>query len=255
MAIRRLSLIPYMCMLRAAFTTPSLHYRMALRRFCHGFFTIAVGNPPQSTITSPTNGLIFRAGDVISFSGTASDPEDGPLPATAYSWTILFHHDSHVHPTLGPVSGLTAGTFTIPSTGHDFSGTTNYEIILTVTDSSGLQSTSSVFVYPHKVDLTFMTNPAGLTINIDGISITPPYVKDTLTGFQHTIDAPNQTQGAVNYGFVSWSDGGAQTHSIIAGEVAANYTATYQSTTVTAFPSSATVLTGTLSSGTRGCPY
>jgi PKD repeat protein len=67
---------------------------------------IAVGSPPQGTITSPANGLIFRAGDVISFSGTATDPQDGTLPASAYSWTVLFHHDTHVHPTLGPVSGL-----------------------------------------------------------------------------------------------------------------------------------------------------
>jgi glucose/arabinose dehydrogenase/PKD repeat protein len=190
--------------------------------------TIAVGNPPQSTITSPAHGLVFRAGDVIPFSGIATDPEDGALPPSAYSWTILFHHDSHVHPTLGPVSGMTGGSLTIPSTGHDFSGNTSYEIILTVTDSSGLQHTSSVFVFPHKIDLIFVTIPPGLALNIDGISHTPPYVKDTLIGFQHTIDAPNQAQGAVDYGFVSWSDGGAQAHNIIAGGVATTYTAIYQ---------------------------
>ena len=189
---------------------------------------IAVGNSPQSTITSPAHGLVFRAGDVIPFSGIATDPEDGSLPPSAYSWTILFHHDSHVHPTLGPLSGMTGGSLTIPSTGHDFSGNTRYEIILTVTDSSGLQHTSSVFVFPHKIDVIFVTIPPGLTLNIDGISHTPPYVKDTLIGFQHTIDAPNQAQGAVNYGFVSWSDGGAQAHNVTAREVAATYTATYQ---------------------------
>jgi hypothetical protein len=223
---------------------------MALDDWQGGALQPAVGNPPQSAITSPAHGLVFRAGDVISFSGTASDPEDGLLPATAYAWTILLHHDSHVHSALGPVTGLISGTFTIPSTGHDFSGNTYYEIILTVTDSAGLQSTSSVSVYPHKVNLTFVTNPAGLAIRFDGIQTTTPYVKDTLTGFQHTVEAPNQPQGAVNYGFVSWSDGGGQSHTILAGEDAASYTANYQATTVTAFPSSTTVLTGTLSSGT-----
>jgi hypothetical protein len=123
---------------------------------------------------------------------------------------------------------MTGGSLTIPSTGHDFSGNTSYEIILTVTDSSGLQHTSSVFVFPRKIDLIFMTIPPGLTLNIDGISHTLPYVKDTLIGFQHTIDAPNQVQGSANYGFVSWSDGGTQTHNITAREVAATYTATYQ---------------------------
>ena len=42
-----------------------------------------------------------------------------------------------------PITGVKSGTFTIPTTGHDFSGNTRYRITLTVTDSSGLTSTSS----------------------------------------------------------------------------------------------------------------
>lgn len=215
-----------------------------------GVLTIAVGNPPQGNIISPASGLVFLAGDVITFSGTATDPEDGPLPPTAYSWTILFHHDSHVHPTLGPVSGMTGGFFTIPNSGHDFSGNTNYEIILTVIDSSGLQSTSSVSVYPHKVNLAFVTNPASLAISLDGISHATPYVKDTLSGFHHTVDAPNQTQDSVDYTFGSWSDAGAQTHDVTVGAVDATYTATYQAVDTTAPVRSNGVPTGVLPAGT-----
>jgi PKD repeat protein len=211
---------------------------------------IAVGNPPQVTITSPLNGLVFRAGDEISFSGTATDPEDGPLPPTAYAWTVLFHHDSHVHPVMASVSGMTSGTFTVPTSGHDFSGTTSYEVILTATDSTGLQTASSVSIYPHKVNVTLTTAPINLNLNVDGINTATPYVKDTLTGFQHTLDAPSQTVGSTNYAFSSWSDGGAKTHTIVVGETASSVTATYQATTVTGFPASTTVLTGTLSSGT-----
>lgn len=189
---------------------------------------VSVGTPPQPTMTSPANGAVFRAGDVITFSATATDLEDGPLGPAAFSWTILFHHDSHVHPTLGPVSGMASGMFTIPSSGHDFSGNTFYEILLTTTDSTGLQSTSSVSVFPHKVNLTFDTSPAGLTFTIDGVTRTTPHVKDTLTGFQHSIGAPNQAVGSVNYAFISWSDGGAQTHGIVAGETGATHTATFQ---------------------------
>jgi PKD repeat protein len=207
---------------------------------------VAVGTPPQSAILSPADGLVFRAGDVISFSGSGSDAEDGTLPPSALSWTILFHHDSHVHPTLGPLSGLTSGNFTIPLTGHDFSGNTFYEIILTATDSTGLQHSSSVSVRPHKIDLTIVTVPPGLSINLDGISRTTPYVKDTLTRFQHTLEAP----GHAGFAFVAWSDGGTQAHTITAGEASATYQATYQQTTVTAFPTSTAVLTGTLAGGT-----
>jgi hypothetical protein len=215
-----------------------------------GAIAISVGNPPEQAITSPVNGALFRAGDMITFSGLATDPEDGVLPSSAYTWTVLFHHDSHVHPTLGPVSGITSGTFTVPTSGHDFSGTTFYEFILTTTDSTGLQTTSSANVYPRKVNLTLTASHPGLTVTVDGITRSAPYVKDTLTGFQHAIGAPNQALGPVNYGFVSWSDGGAQAHSIVAGENDATYLATFQASTVTASPTSATVLTGTMSSGT-----
>src|SRR5262249_21712780 len=101
--------------------------------------TIRVGNPPTATILTPTNGILFRAGDSIAFSGDATDPEDGTLPASAFTWTILFHHDSHVHPG-GTVTGAKSGTLQIPASGHDFEGSTNYEIVVTVTDSTGLST-------------------------------------------------------------------------------------------------------------------
>ena len=54
------------------------------------------------------------------------------------------------------------GRFTIPTSGHDFSGNTRYRIMLTVTDSDGLQASQSVTVYPDKVNLLFDTVPSGL---------------------------------------------------------------------------------------------
>ena len=96
-------------------------------------------NPPTPTILAPADGAPFSAGDVINYSGAASDIEDGSsLPASAFSWTILFHHDSHIHPAGGPFTGTKTGTLTIPTSGHDFEGATSYEIQLTVTDSTGL---------------------------------------------------------------------------------------------------------------------
>ena len=80
---------------------------------------------------------------MISFSGDANDAEDGALPASAYKWNIDFLHDNHEHAALEQAGGK-SGTFTIPSTGHDFSGNTRYRITLTVTDSSGLTDTKSV---------------------------------------------------------------------------------------------------------------
>ena len=54
----------------------------------------------------PTNGdhpvaagrNFFVAGDVISSPGSGTDPDDGTLPASAFTWNIDFLHEGHVHP-------------------------------------------------------------------------------------------------------------------------------------------------------------
>ena len=191
--------------------------------------TISVGNKPVATITAPTDGLTFRAGDVITYTGNATDLEDGTLPATAFSWTVDFLHDGHVHPG-AVVSGTKTGSFTIPTSGHDFHGNTRYRINLTVTDSHGLQDTKSVTVWPQKVDLSFTTVPAGLTIFLDDQPKITPLTYDTLVGFNHVVDARNQTGGSTNYTFSSWSDGGAQSHTIVAGTAPQTFTATFTAT-------------------------
>ena len=145
--------------------------------------TISVGNRPVATIASPLDGSFFVAGNVISYSGNATDTEDGTLPASAFTWNVDFLHEGHVHPGT-PVTGVKSGSFTIPTTGHDFSGNTRYRITLTVTDSNGLTDTKSVTVWPSKVNLTFGTAPSGLTLYLDGIAKTAPFVYDTLDRFQ-----------------------------------------------------------------------
>jgi len=193
--------------------------------------SISVGNRPVVTLTTtPSDGALFRAGDVISFSGTATDAEDGTLPASAYTWNIDFLHEGHVHPG-APITGVTSGTFTIPTSGHDFSGFTRYRITLTVTDTSGLQSAQSATVFPDKVNLTFNSTPGGLPIYLDGIAHTTPFTYDTLIGFQHDIEARNTTIGTTNYTFASWSDGGTQDHVIAVPVGGASFSATYNAVT------------------------
>jgi hypothetical protein len=152
------------------------------------------------------------------------------LPDSAYTWNIDFLHEGHVHPGQ-PIAGTTNGTFSIPTSGHDFSGFTRYRISLTVTDSDGLQSSQSVTIFPDKVDLTFNTAPGGLTLYVDGIAHAAPFVYDTLIGFSHTIEARNQTGETTTYNFASWSDGGAQQHAISVPTLAQTFTATYTAIT------------------------
>jgi glucose/arabinose dehydrogenase/PKD repeat protein len=193
--------------------------------------TISVGSIPTATISSPTDGLQFKAGDVISYQGDGTDPDDGSLPASAFTWNIDFLHEGHVHPGT-PVTGVKGGSFTIPSSGHDFSGNTRYRITLTVRDSDGLTSSKSVTINPTKVNLTFNSAPSGRTLYLDGIAKTTPFTYDTLVGFNHTIEARNQTSGNTSYTFASWSDGGGQQHTITVPNSSQTYTATFNSTPV-----------------------
>ena len=194
--------------------------------------TITVGTPPSSTILSPADGTTFRAGDTISYSGSGNDAEDGALPASAYTWEIDLLHAGHVHPGL-PASGSKSGTFTIPTDGHDYSGDVRYRISLTVTDSDGISTTSSVIIWPEKVNVAFHTVPEGLTIYVNGLPSVTPFVHDELIGFNDLVEARDQSLGGTNYAFGSWSDGGAQTHNIVVPAADASYTATFDASTPT----------------------
>ena len=124
--------------------------------------------------------------------------------------------------------GVKSGTFTIPTTGHDFSGNTRYRITLTVTDSSGLTDTRSVLICPRKVNLTFDTAPAGLTLYLDGIAKTTPFVYDTLIGFNHTIEARNQASGGPRTRSRRGRTAARRSHTIVVPARRQSYTATFQ---------------------------
>lgn len=187
---------------------------------------IEVGFPPVATITEPRDGALFRAGDSINFAGSAKDP-DGRLVNEDFSWTIMFIHNEHTHPAFGPIIGP-AGSFAIPVSGHDFGDATGYEIILTVTDADGLIDSTSVVVVPDKVDLSFDTDPTGLTVKVDDLPRTTPFVLDTLIGFEHTISVDDSfCDGLMEFVFDNWSDGGAASHAILVPDMDQELTATF----------------------------
>jgi len=48
-----------------------------------------LNQPPTATITQPKNGDLFVRGQTLSYAGNGTDPEDGILPASAFTWTAV----------------------------------------------------------------------------------------------------------------------------------------------------------------------
>jgi glucose/arabinose dehydrogenase len=189
--------------------------------------SVTSDKPPLGQILTPAQGTTYFGGMVVNYSGSASDFEDGDLPASAFTWQVDFHHDTHLHPFIAATTGSKAGTFTIPTRGET-SANVYYRIILKVKDSAGLTRTVTRDTLPRKADMTFATTPAGLQITLDGEQRVTPFTVTGVVGIKRTIAAPSpQTVNGLSYVFQSWSDGGARSHDISTPSVSTTYTANF----------------------------
>jgi glucose/arabinose dehydrogenase len=195
--------------------------------------TVNSNQLPVPTISTPLTGSKYSGGQVISFSGNGTDTEDGTLPASAFTWKIDFHHDTHVHPALGATTGIKSGTYSVPVVGETSSNVW-YRIYLTVTDSKGQSKTIYRDVLPNVVSVTLTTNPAGLQLKLDGSIVLAPYTFSGVTGITRSIEAPTpQTLNGTSYSFASWSDGVGAVHSINTPATSTSYIATFSSGSAT----------------------
>jgi len=207
---------------------------------------IVSGNrAPTGSISMPANGSFFNAGDTINYAGSATDPEEGAIPASGFDWTIVFHHNVHTHPFLGPITGITSGSFVTDSTGEP-DPNISYEIILDASDTGSpvgsaaiLTDRKNVFIYPNLSLMSFRTTPrADLALQIDSKPLTPPADVTAVVGHAFTIGAVTpQTPGdGHTYVFNDWSDAGATQHSIATQPSNTTYTAHYRCNLITQVP-------------------
>ncbi|MBN8226600.1 PQQ-dependent sugar dehydrogenase [Corallococcus macrosporus] len=180
-----------------------------------------VGNVlPVVTIQSPPPTYRFKVGDVVTYSGSAVDPNEGPIPGDRLRWTVTLRHCTaggcHTHP-YSTSTGVT-GSFTVPDHGDEV----HFDLKLTAMSSTGLTSSWMITVDPLLVQLTLQTSPPGLELVFDGTSAPAPRVLPVIVGSTHTLRAPSP-QGV--FGFREWSDGGAAEHVIQVGPDGASYTA------------------------------
>jgi glucose/arabinose dehydrogenase len=186
------------------------------------FLCGTVNNPPTPTITTPAAGTLFRVGDVINFSGSATDTESGTLPPGSLEWIVTLYHcpgtNCHTHPFLHTTGA--SGSFTAPDHGDN----SFFEITLWATDGGGATATATRTVNPQTSQVTFNTSPAGLQVVYGGTSRTTPFTVTSIVGSTQTISAPSPQGSNV---FSSWSDGGAQQHNITIGATNTTLVATF----------------------------
>ena len=187
------------------------------------------GEPPSVIIDTPATGSLFNAGQIVTFSASGMDPEDGALPDAAFAWEVVLTNGGSTGTVL-TLDGASAGSFGVPVNGLAVTGDLQYEIRVTVTDSDGLTATDSVVLDPARVTLTFDTVPSGRVLYLDGTPGGTPFALDSLAGYQHEIEAPDAGAGNTLFSFASWSDGGAQTHTINAPGASMSFIATYDVT-------------------------
>ena len=222
------------------YSTVGMHTASLRVRDNHGTLSdpvtvrIDAGNEaPTPVIESPTDGLLFKVAQTITLHGSATDPEDGALGASSFAWEVFQHHNgTHIHPHF---SG-TGNDLTFPAPAPedlDSTGPGNYlEIKLTATDSNGTSRTVTRNIQPHRVDMTFQTEPnSNLNLTIEGATVGAPKTLTSWEGHELNVGAPSpQTLGGTTYGFASWSDGGPQNHVVLTGAEPGTYTGTYTST-------------------------
>jgi glucose/arabinose dehydrogenase len=209
--------------------------------------TVTTNRAPTATVNLSSglrNGR-FDAGRTITFGGSASDPEQGSLPASRFTWRVDYLTTRNggdvdgdglpgvTRPFVQPFSGKTSGSFTPATTGPYTLTDVGYVVTLTVTDSGGLTDVERVLINPNTVTLTVATNPSGLRVTVDGQPFTAPRTFGSVVGFKRPIgvDSTSQTLGGTTYTFVAWSDAGAATHTINTPATNATYTAGFRAPT------------------------
>lgn len=189
---------------------------------------VSAGNTaPSLLIPTPFIGLKYSMGNTVAFDGSASDAEDGALTGSALKWNVTLYANQREYTILDGFAG-SSGSFninTIPNKDPD----RFYRVSLTATDTMGVARSIYNDVRPNIGNITIASNIAGTTYTLDQLKITAGAAATrTTTGTPYTLTAPaTQTVGGKTYRFVSWSDGGAASHGILAPFGDKTYTATY----------------------------
>jgi PKD repeat protein len=147
---------------------------------------------PVVTIAAPANNVTVNPGAVVNFSGSATDAEDGNIPATSLVWTEILHHNTHTH-LIKQVTG-SSGSFTADL--PDTIDTYWYELDLTATDSSGVSTTKSV-----RININYVQgggSPCTLNTTNPSVTICSPTANATVSSPVHIVAGSTNSAGVTS---------------------------------------------------------
>ncbi|MFN2563126.1 MAG: PQQ-dependent sugar dehydrogenase [Jatrophihabitans sp.] len=165
---------------------------------------------------TPPPPTTYQVGGLVKLSASATDPEDGPLPVSWFTYLLHcpFAGSCHVHPG----DTVTGPNYSEPFTDHG--ADTVMVITVSATDSKGATASAS-----YEADPTLRTvavnSPVAVAIN--GIISAS---QQAVVGSQVIVNAP-PSSGILT--FHSWSDGGAAEHAFTMPATDVTLTARYDS--------------------------
>ena len=176
----------------------------------------APNDVPVPTIELSPGSNAFSAGQRIDFSGSATDREDGVLPASGLSWRLVDGGCEQEPCPEWPIdlnAAGNAGELIAPADPL----TDGLRLELTATDADGKSTTTSRAITPGLVKLTLDSRRNGARVMAAGIKGKVPMKLNVLRSSAVLISTPAR-QGAKGYGrsrklvWRSWSDGGGRVH-------------------------------------------
>jgi glucose/arabinose dehydrogenase len=189
--------------------------------------TITAGNtPPVPVIDTPSGADPWEVGDTISFSGHATDAQDGAIPDAQLAWSIVMRHcpsGCHTH-LVTSLFGVASGSFVA----EDHEQPAHLELRLTAVDAHGESVTTTRQLDPSLATVQLATNFEGLVVAAGSESQPAPLSHTAIVGANLTLSAPTpQVVGGITYHFVQWSDGSTEPNRtvVVTGDV--TYTAEY----------------------------
>ena len=183
---------------------------------------ISPGNtPPAAHVSGDT---MYRAGESFSLQGSATDQQQGTIPASGLRWDVRVIHVDHIH-VLGSFTNRSQLTLDA-ITDHDADA--HYEVTMTATDAGGLTSQATVTLNPETTTVRLDSSPAGAGVSYGGRQFTAPRELVTAIGYHTTVTAndPFQLGGAI-FDFTGWSNGGARVQDFVVPAEATELTARY----------------------------